>query len=184
MNSITRPKLQRVNLFDRWLEIHPNLGISIMDYLFNRLDGAYLHKWRKDFQSPQAVDNWAESWAEAFEAESITLEDIATGLNACRSRFDWPPSCAEFIKSCRLSIDPIVAYHEAVEGFLARERGEIGHWSHPATYWAAMCISVFDFRTQSYAQIKSRWEKALRDQVVRRDWPLIPQPMTVLPEWT
>src|SRR5205823_10890347 len=56
--------------YSKWFEPHPGLGISLMDHLFNRLDGAYPHKWRANFPDPQSVDNWQESWVEAFEERS------------------------------------------------------------------------------------------------------------------
>jgi hypothetical protein len=87
--------------FSKWFEVHPGLGISMMDHLFNRLDGAYPHKWRSAFPNQQAIDNFCESWAEAFEEEGITPNDVKVGLKACRNTFDWPPSCAEFIKACK-----------------------------------------------------------------------------------
>lgn len=95
--------------FSKWFEVHPGLGISMMDHLYNRLDGAYPHKWRSAFQNQQVIDNWCESWAEAFEEEGITPNDIKAGLKACRNAFDWPPSCAEFIKSCK-TIAPNAAH--------------------------------------------------------------------------
>ena len=90
--------------FSKWFEVHPGIGISMMDHLYNRLDGAYPHKWRSAFGTQQAIDNWNESWAEAFEEEGITPNHIKAGLRACRSLFDWPPSCAEFIKACKSAV--------------------------------------------------------------------------------
>lgn len=87
--------------FSKWFDVHPGLGISMMDHLFNRLDGAYPHKWRSAFANQQAIDNFCESWAEAFEEEDITPNHIKNGLKVCRNSFDWPPSCAEFIKACK-----------------------------------------------------------------------------------
>lgn len=169
-----------VNQFDKWFQPIEKLdGQSIMDRLYNRLDGAYPHKWRSNFPSPEAIDNWSVSWAEAFEQEGITLQEIANGLKACRSQFEWPPSCAEFIRACRPSVDPLVAYYEAVAGVQARARGEMGVWTSPAIYWAAMPLS-FDLGAMSYSQIKSRWESALHEQISRGEWPDIPQPFKQL----
>ena len=75
--------------------------ISLIDHLFNRLDGAYPGKWRQNFRNQQAIDNWAESWVEAFEEEGITPQDVKVGLRECRKRFGWPPSVAEFMQACR-----------------------------------------------------------------------------------
>lgn len=171
-NPTTRP-------YSQWFDMHPGLGISIIDHLFNRLDGAYPHKWRSAFATQDAIDNWAESWVEAFEEEGVTANDIKAGLKACRNRYDWPPSCAEFIKACKPSIDPMVAYYEALAGVQARAAGEAGKWSHRAIYWAAMPLA-FDLKTQTYSQIKPRWERALAEQMALPEWEDIPRPMLQL----
>jgi len=167
--------------FSKWFQVHPSLGISMMDHLFNRLDGAYPHKWRSNFPNQQAIDNWSESWAEEFEDSGITPNDIKAGIKACRTRYDWPPSCAEFIRACKPSVDHLVAYYEAVAGVQARQTGQMGVWSHRAIFWAAMPLS-FDLGSQTYSQIKVRWERALAEQMDRGEWPPIPQPMIALPE--
>lgn len=167
--------------FSKWFDVHPALGISMMDHLFNRLDGAYPHKWRSNFPNQQAIDNWCESWAEAFEEEGITPNDVKAGLKACRSRYDWPPSCAEFIKACKPAVDPMVAYYEAINGIQAREKGEMGEWSHPAIFWATLDVSAFDLKNQGYSQVKTRWEKALADQLAKGEWAAIPAPLPALP---
>lgn len=182
MNAPVPHHILSTQPYSKWFDVHPSLGISMMDHLFNRLDGAYPHKWRSNFPNQQAIDNWCESWAEAFEEEGITPHDVKAGLKACRSRYDWPPSCAEFIKACKPSVDPVVAYHEAVAGMQARERGEMGKWSHPAIFWAVVQISAFDLKNQSYSQIKPRWEKALQDEMDKGQWAPVPQPLLALPE--
>lgn len=153
----------------------------MMDHLFNRLDGAYPHKWRSAFPTQQAIDNWCVSWAEEFEDSGIVPADIKAGLKACRTKYDWPPSCAEFIKACRPSVDFLVAYYEAVSGVAARKNGEMGAWSHPAVYWAAVPLA-FDLGQQTYSQMKTRWEQALTEQMARGEWAAIPAPMLALPE--
>lgn len=152
-----------------------------MDHLFNRLDGAYPHKWRSAFPNQQAIDNWCISWSEQFDESGIQPADIKAGLTACRTKYDWPPSCAEFIKACKPSVDNLVAYYEAVAGVAARKMGEMGVWSHPAIYWAAMPMA-FDLGQQSYSQMKARWEAALTDQMARGEWGTIPATTLALPE--
>lgn len=161
--------------YSQWFEPHPDLGISLMDHLYNRLDGAYPHKWRANFPDERAIDNWAESWVEAFEDEGITPADVKTGLKACRSRFAWPPSCAEFIQACRPQGDIAAAYHEAVAGLEARGKGERGEWSHPAIFWAATLLQR-DLMGQSYSAVQGRWASALRAQLARTEWAEIPVP--------
>lgn len=150
-----------------------------MDHLFNRLDGAYPHKWRSAFPNQIVIDNWMVSWAEEFEESGITPENIKAGLKACRTKYDWPPSCAEFIKSCLPSLDATVAYYQAVAGCQARSKGDMVEWEHPAIYWASRPLS-FDLLNLSYSQIKVRWEVALAEQMKKTDWDEIPKPMIAL----
>lgn len=173
--------ISTANPFDAWFQPLDVLkGLSMMDHFYNRMDGAYPHKWRSNFPNTDAIDNWKTSWAEAFEEEGITPADIKAGLKACRTKHDWPPSCAEFIKACRPSVDPLVAYYEAVSGVQARAKGEMGTWSHPAIFWAAMPMA-FDLRLQSFSQIKMRWERTLAEQMEKGDWAAVPEPMVALP---
>lgn len=168
--------------FSKWFSPVEALGgLSLMDHLFNRLDGAYPHKWRSNFPNQQAIDNWCVSWSEEFDDSGITPADIKRGLKACRTKYDWPPSCAEFIKACKPAVDATVAYYEALAGVEARKKGEMGKWSHPAIYWAAMPMS-FDLSQLTYSQIKVRWERALDEQMMKGEWSEIPQPMPALPE--
>ncbi|CUI07855.1 hypothetical protein BN2497_10487 [Janthinobacterium sp. CG23_2] len=172
-SSLTRP-------YSQWFDIVPALGINFVDHLFNRLDGAYPHKWRSNFANQQAIDNWAESWVEAFEEEHITPADVKIGLRECRNRFTWPPSCAEFILACRPSADPLIAYHEALAGLEARGKGEMGAWSHPAIYWAASLLRA-DLMGQTYAVVKDRWAALLKSQMERGEWAPIPAARVLLP---
>lgn len=182
MNALTEPlpSSPSTRPYSQWFEVHASLGIAFIDHLFNRLDGAYPNKWRANFANQQAIDNWAESWVEAFEEEGITAADVKAGLRECRKRFAWPPSCAEFIQACKPSLDPLKAYHEAVAGLEARGKGELGVWSHPAVYWAASLLKS-DLMGQTYAQVKSKWEQVLKGQMERTEWAEIPPARLALP---
>lgn len=177
-NAATAPVTTRP--YSKWFEPHPGLGISLMDHLFNRLDGAFPDKWRRNFPDAQSIDNWMESWVEAFEEERITPDDVKVGLKVCRSRYAWPPSCAEFIQACKPATDAVSAYHEAVTGLEARGKGEMGVWSHPAVYWAATFMQR-ELMGQSYSSVKDRWAAILKAQMSRSEWAPIPQPRRQLP---
>ena len=151
-----------------------------MDHLYSRLDGLYPQKWRANFNGPESIENWSVVWAEAFEEEGIQPANVRLGLKACRTKFDWPPSCAEFIKACKPAVDPTVAYYEACAGIAARSKGDIGKWSHPGVYWAAIGMA-YDLGTQTYSQVKGRWEQSLADQLDKGEWPAIPEPVIALP---
>lgn len=143
-----------------WLTEHPKLGISLMDHLFNRLDGAYPNRWRAAFANEQAVANWRESWAEAFDEEGLTPQMIAEGLRVCRKTYDWPPSITEFLKVCKPAINVDVAIYEAINQMRARQHGKDA-WSNPAIYWAAVEVGEYDMISQTFSQIKPRFEAAL-----------------------
>lgn len=177
------PSTNLASPFEKWFatDAYSALGgIGLMTHLFNRLDGLYPHWWRANFPTQEAIDNWAVSWAEAFEEAGLQPGDIKAGLKACRTKHDKSPSCAEFIKACRPDIDPLVAYYEAIAGMQARAKGEMGKWSSPAVYWAAVPLA-FDLANQTYSQVKHRWEQALHEQMTRGEWAPIPQPMVALP---
>jgi hypothetical protein len=145
-----------------WLEIHPRLGMSLMDHLWNRLDGAYPNRWRAAFANHQAVENWREAWAEAFAEDGIRPEEIRPAIAACRRVYDWPPSLAEFLKVCRPQADPRIEWAEAIESMRVRLRGIGGdEWSRPQVYWAAVAIGWHDLNSQSWESIKARWINAL-----------------------
>jgi hypothetical protein len=61
-----------------------------------------------------------------------------------------------------------------------RELGEIGTWSHPGIYWAAVRVSAHDLKNQTYSQIKQRWEIALAAELAKDQWATIPAPMIAI----
>ncbi|HEX8590672.1 replication protein P [Pseudomonas sp.] len=169
---------------------HASLGMSPMDWLFNRLDGAYMTKWRREFPSEQAVANWRESWAEGLEEERITLAEIKRGVAQCRKLFDWPPSLTEFLKACRPALNAEVAFAEAVKQMNRRkflmgtalrpgETVQQDEWTHPAIYWAALELGkdLFDYE---FKDLQIRWRSAL-DQALASPKGAVPPPMLALP---
>lgn len=165
-----------------WLKPHPKLeGVSLMDHLFSRMNGAYPNKWRSSFRDEHAVEDWKVSWSEAFDDEGITPNDVATGIKNCRRMYDWPPSLTEFLKACRPSLDAERAFHEAVKGLAARRRGEMGAWSHPAIFHAAVDVGQHDMLNGAYSTMKVRWNQALSEQLEKTEWAVIPEAHAQLP---
>jgi len=151
-----------------WLESRKwpdGAACSLMDRLFNRMDGTYPNRWRSAFANQAAIANWREAWAEAFEEEGMTAEEVKRGIVECRKRYDWPPSLAEFLKACRPPLDYEATYLEAVEQ-LRRRESDSDRWSNPAVYWAAAVkVGSFDLTTSRYDQIKGRWKRALDEAI-------------------
>jgi hypothetical protein len=85
----------------QWLRIHPGLGISLIDHLYNKLDAMYPLQWRRAHTNEASVQNWKETWADAFDKKGITREQIAVGISECLELYDWPPSLKQFLDACR-----------------------------------------------------------------------------------
>lgn len=166
----------------KWLMPHPKLeGVSLMDHLFNRLNGTYPNKWRANFRDERAIVDWRQAWAEAFDDEGVTPQDVALGIKNCRRMYEWPPSLPEFLKACRPHLEPNVAFFEAVRGMQDRSAGKTGDWSHPAIFYAALAVGQYEMMNQSYQQLKARWEKAFGEQLALGQWPEIPPVVEALP---
>jgi hypothetical protein len=172
MNQLAHVTVSTEPISD-WFAVHPALGIASIDHLYNRMDGAYPHKWRANFPDVQSITNWRESWVEAFEEEALTFNEVKRGIRECRRLYAWPPSISEFLIACRPVLEPMAAYQEAVSGLAERERGEPGVWSSLAVFWAAVSLA-YDLKMQTYGQIKARWESALTQQMAKGAWDPIP----------
>lgn len=127
-----------------------------------------------------ALDPEAMAWAWAEELSGYSGEEIARGLKACRQR-PFPPTLPEFLVLCRPQIDPQVAFHEAVHCLGRRQRGERGDWTHPAIFHAAVSVGAHDMLHATYGQLRSRWGRALDDQLAKGAWDPIPDAQQALP---
>lgn len=150
---------------------------SWVEKLFERMVGLYGNKfldmWGKtDLLQVKAI--WAQ------ELGKLSRDEIAKGANALINQ-EWCPTLPQFIKLCRTDIDVVTAYYEAVNGVIAREKGEIGEWSHPAIFWASVKVGSFDLKNQTYSNIKARWERALDEEINKGEWSDIPQAQIALP---
>lgn len=144
-----------------WTSVNQRLGISPMDHLYNRLDGAYPNIWRANFQTPAAIQNWRETWAEAFADEGVTFDDVKNGIRTCRKMYDKPPSLTEFLKACRPPIDHEGTFYIAQALEVDRAAGRKCEWPSRAVYWASSRVGSFDMRSNAWPMMKSRWTKAL-----------------------
>ncbi|KQM79832.1 hypothetical protein ASE76_01100 [Xylophilus sp. Leaf220] len=114
------------------------------------------------------ADMFASSTAEAVQQQwsevlaGYAPEELARGLMACRQRV-FPPHPAEFARLCRPSLDPELAWLEAVDGQRERREGRKGEWSHPAV-WRASCAMSFELRTRAYSDCAKRWAWVLQKE--------------------
>lgn len=103
-----------------------------------------------------------DEWTRGLVAVGITPAELERGLAACRTA-RFAPSLGEFCQLCRPSLDPEVAWIEAERGLRARERGEVGVWSHPAV-WRAACAMSHEIRGGAFKACRKRWEYTLRQE--------------------
>lgn len=139
-------------------------GLSVIDHIYNWLDGLYPFLWRNRFQNKVSVENFRKTWAAAFTEQQVTFEEVRLGLRNCQTLYEKPPTFPEFLKACRPPLDYDAAYEEAV--VQARRRREFGddRWSNPAIFWAAAEVG-HDLTHLRYADFRPRWIRAL-DQAV------------------
>lgn len=143
----------------------------------NEMRMLYGSKFAQQWQGLTARE-LKESWD--HKLSGLRERDVRRGLVACLHR-DWPPTLPEFLRLCCPWMDSEVAYHEAVHGMSCRRRGEMGEWSHPAIYWAAVAVSSTDLLNSTYSSIKGRWEKTLIQEMEKGEWKDIPKASVALP---
>jgi len=149
---------------------------SWVERLFDRMLFTFGKKFTDQWScaEPQRlVAHWAAEMA------GFSGEEIKRGLTAMEG-LDWPPTLPHFKRLCRPAVDATPAYYEAVEGVRARQRGEVGTWSHPAIYWASTKLA-YDLMSLPFNSIKDRWQAALQAELAKGQWDEIPQPSLPLP---
>ena len=151
---------------DRWID-------ALFVKMINFYGSKFTEMWRDtDIDAVKAM--WAH------ELGKLSREEVTRGAQALMT-LEWPPSLPQFMKLCRVQIDPQKAFVEALNGLVARDRGEVGVWSHPAIFWAAVSVGGFDMKNSTYLQIQARWRVALEDELAKGDWAEIPKPVVALP---
>lgn len=153
------------------------LKMQWIEKLFERMISLYGNKFL-DMWRDIDLQGVKETWAQ--ELGKLSRDEIARGANAL-SQQEWPPTLPQFISLCKVKINALSGYYEAINGLAARERGEIGEWSHPAIFWASVKVGAFDLKNQGYAAIKARWEAAFEEEMAKGQWAAIPEPMIALP---
>ncbi|CAB3854740.1 hypothetical protein LMG26858_01903 [Achromobacter anxifer] len=155
-------------------DIQPTaLGALVVNEMLLLYGAKFAQQWQ-GLTARELKDSWNR------KLDGLDEIQVRRGLLACLTQ-EWPPTLPQFIKLCCPWMVPEVAYHEAVRGLSARRRGELGVWSHPAVYWAAVGVSTVDLLGCTYGAIKARWEKTLNEELAKGSWPDIPVPRPALP---
>lgn len=143
-------------------------GLSLMDRLWNQLDGMFIGLWSGKFPDERSMRNWRSVWGQAFVEEGITPAEIGRGLTAIRKHRYGVPQLPDFLAACRPTLTDEDAYHEAVQQMQIRrapfKRDGVmvsdDRWSEPAVYWAAVSMES-DLFNMPYERVKGRWSRAL-----------------------
>lgn len=153
------------------------LPLPWVDKLIKKLQIMYGKKFAEQWGMIDPLE-MRDEWAE--ELAGYTGAEIARGLDACRAR-TFVPTLPEFMMLCRPPLNLEISFHEAVHGMAQRRRGERGDWSHPAIFHAAVKLGSHDILNSTFQSIKSRWEKALNDQLMQKEWAPVPDAVVTLP---
>ena len=140
--------------------IAPALSEDWIERIFQRLENFYMAKWTDSFGGIPR-ERVKQAWAE--ELAGYTGNEIKNGLEACRGH-KWPPTLPEFLMLCRKPSDIKADWLEACEQMPIRLRGEgTDKWTRAEVYWAAVKIGAFDLHSNSWDQVKARWQAALEN---------------------
>lgn len=170
---------QAANALSTWnpgsLSDEPAVPETWIEAIFTRLS-AQLGTKVADLWGGVPPETVKTEWAEALSSFDPT--EISRGLKACQTRA-FAPTLGEFLRLCRPSLDPEIAWLEAAEGMAQRAHGQLGEWSHPAVYRAASGFE-HELRSGSFAQHRKSWTWRL-EREMRKGWLLgVPKPMQAL----
>lgn len=144
---------------------------SWIDGLFEEMLFTFGKRFSDMWQNcdPDAMKNHWES-----RLSGLTNDELKRGY-AAMQKLEWPPSLPEFMNLCRPPVDPTAAYYEAIAGLDSRRKGEKGTWRHPAVFHAARKMA-HDLLNQTYSSIRSRWERALSEELSKGEWEPVTEP--------
>jgi len=145
--------------------------------LFNKMAFAYGSKFA-DMWSGVDSAGLKQYWAQKLGV--LTRDDLERGVQALDKQ-KWPPTLGEFMLLCRPPVDPVVAFHEALEQGQRRGRGDEESWTSPAIFWAWRKIGSYDFEHLPYAVLRQRWEAALAHELGKSNIEPIPPQAVALP---
>lgn len=156
-------------------------SIDPMDWLFGELHGLFGNKLLDGWRSGHIVDgkdtgieNMKAVWGDKIRSNALKLSDVKRAI-AGAERLKWPPTWGEFLDLCKPPINVDAAVYEAIEQMRARQQGN-DEWTNPAIYWAAAKVGEYDIISQTFSQLRPRFEAALKKVL---DGEILPVPIRV-----
>ena len=147
------------------------LPSKYVDRIFARFLAYYGEKFTRQWGMVDPAD-LKTAWGR--ELGDLSAEEIAAGLDACRTR-EWPPTLPEFRNLCRKPADYEAAFREAAIRWPSR-----AGWSNPAIYWAA-CRIGNDVSLYPYSRLCTAWRMYLDDAIASPRGPVPEPPELCLP---
>jgi hypothetical protein len=148
------------------------LGQKWIELLFTRLSSQLGGKIADLFAGVDQ-DDVKREWSMGLAGFSGV--EMERGLLATARR-TFPPTLGEFAVLCRPCLEPEVAWAEASEGLRVREGGDMGQWSHPAVYRAAMLMH-YEIRQRSFKEFRKSWDSALQREFAKGWVADVPAPL-------
>lgn len=160
------------------------LTLKTVEAVFDRLKGQFGAKladmWAPVLSAPPARDergnilevpNIVErEWMEGLAG--FQRHELQRGCDACSDGRIFPPTLGEFKLLCRPCLDPEYAWHEARECLKQRDAGQVGDWTHPAVFFAAVGMSA-EVRSDDWRRHKVKWTRNLHGSL-SKGWRQIP----------
>lgn len=170
-----------------WLRLHPLLGVTPIQFIFNALDGAYPAQFRKSFALEGeagviAYQNWESAMVSQLEFHKIRISELQAGLMRIPQLHPkFCPTPGEFILACRPAVEYEKAFYEAQQGIAARDAGREFDYSSPAVFWAATDMNYEMRTTSKFASVEVRWKAVLDARLRQADLPAVPPVAPALP---
>ncbi|QLG87657.1 hypothetical protein HQ393_04975 [Chitinibacter bivalviorum] len=163
------------------------LAAAWVERIFMRLHGRFGNPFLDKFRAGQlasdgediGVKNAKMVWGE--ELAGLSADDLRLGLTA---KFNFPPSCDEFLAACRpastLNVDALL--YVAIDCMSARRSRMPENWPDARTFWAAVNIGN-DLLLLPAEKLKSRWAASYQRAEDRANDPIPPavKPESSLP---
>lgn len=138
-----------------------------MEWLFGQLHGMFGNQFLDRFRSGHIVkgldtgiENMKAVWAEKIRANALKFADVRRGLAGAERR-GFAPSWGEFLDLCKPLLNVDASLYEAIEQMRKRQHGK-DEWSNPVIFWAAAKVGEYDMISQTFSQLKPRFEAALK----------------------
>jgi hypothetical protein len=150
--------LEEVEPLNAWkVPVEKLENISMISHLYNRFDGMYPNIFRANFRGgANAIANWEDAWADAFEEEGVVPADLKKALSECRKRFDKPPSLPEFLKAIKPVLDPALQLQVAIVQWGNRHHRRGENWPDCRTFWTAYRMQ-YDLLNTEAKYLKGQW---------------------------